>query len=45
MKTFRSLREENWQRLNKYGSTTPLLLYSEDRPKCFKCFSHKGQDR
>mgnify|MGYP006235606715 CR=1 FL=1 len=38
MKTFRTLREENWRRLNKYGATYSISFQFRDQTKVIQMF-------
>ena len=38
MKTFRTLREENWRRLNKYGATYSISFQFRGQTKVIKMF-------
>ena len=38
MKTFRTLREENWRRLNKYGATYSISFQFSGQTKVIQMF-------
>ena len=38
MKTFRTLREENWRRLNKYGATYSISFQFRGQTKVIQMF-------
>ncbi len=38
MKTFRTLREENWRRLNKYGATYSISFQFRGQTKVIQIF-------
>ena len=38
MKTFKSLREENWDRLNKYGATYTITFIFRGQTKMLQMF-------
>ena len=38
MKTFKSLREENWDRLNKYGATYSITFIFRGQTKMLQMF-------
>ena len=38
MKTFRTLREENWRRLNKYGATYSISFQFRGQSKVIQMF-------
>ena len=41
MKTFRTLREENWRRLNKYGATYSISFQFRGQTKVIQMFFPK----
>ena len=41
MKRFRTLREENWSRLNKYGATYTITFIFRGQSKMIQMFFHQ----